>query len=94
LVHEIDEHSPLTDHAPERLTELDAQILVTLEARDTATGMQTFAMKSYGCERIRVGMRFEETISNAPGQMFDDLTRLSRIEPDAATPSRDRIREV
>jgi inward rectifier potassium channel len=87
LVHEIDEHGPLADHSPQRLAELDTQLLVTVEARDIATGMQMFAMNSYGFDRIRVGMRFQETLSHAPGRMIGDLTRLSRIEPDEAPAS-------
>ena len=84
LVHEIDKNSPLADHSPQRLAELDSQLLLTVEARDVATGTQVFAMNAYGFERIRVGMRYQEAITHARGQMIGDLTRLSRIEPDEA----------
>jgi inward rectifier potassium channel len=84
LVHEIDEHSPLADHSPQRLAELDARLLPTVEARDVATGMQVFAMNTYGFQRIRVGMRYQATVTHEAGQMIGDLTRLSWIEPDEA----------
>jgi inward rectifier potassium channel len=84
LVHEIDEHSPLADHSLQRLAELDTRLLLTVEARDIATGMQVFAMNIYDFQRIRVGMRYQETVTHAAGQMIGDLTRLSLIEPDEA----------
>ncbi len=82
LMHEIDEQSPLADHSPQRLAELDIQLLITVEARDIATGMQVFAMNSYDFHRIRVGMRYQEAVTTTPGHIVGDLTRLSRIEPD------------
>jgi inward rectifier potassium channel len=86
LVHEIDAHSPLADHTPERLAGLDARLLLTVEARDTALGAVVFAMHDYTVAGIRVGMRYQDAVAfDAQGHVEGDLGKLSLIEPDAAT---------
>jgi inward rectifier potassium channel len=85
LVHEIDEHSPLADHTPERLAALDARLILTLEARDTALGASVFAMQDYAASAIHVGMRYQDAVTtDAEGHTEGDLGRLSLIEPDQA----------
>jgi inward rectifier potassium channel len=86
LVHEIDEHSPLADHTPERLAALDARLLLTVEARDTAVGATIFALRDYTVATIRVGMRYQDAVTfGAQGLVEGDLAKLSLIEPDVAT---------
>ncbi len=83
LVHEIDPHSPLADHSPERLAALDARLLLTVEARDTALGATVFAMHDYTVASIRVGMRYQDAVLfDAEGHIEGDLGKLSLIEPD------------
>jgi hypothetical protein len=38
-------------------------------------GSQVFAMNAYGFQRIRLGLRYQEAIAHARGQMIGDLTR-------------------
>lgn len=89
LVHELDEHSPFADHTPERLAALDARLVLTVEARDTALGAAVFAMQDYPAARIRVGMRYQDAVTvDAEGHTEGDLRRLSLIEPDEAAAER------
>jgi inward rectifier potassium channel len=86
LVHEIDAHSPLADHTPERLAALDARLLVTVEARDTALGATVFALHDYTTASIHVGMRYQDAVTfDAQGHVEADLGKLSLIEPDVTT---------
>jgi inward rectifier potassium channel len=85
LVHEIGEHSPLADHTEPRLAALDARLLLSVEANDTALGARVSAIYGYNATGIRVGMRYQDAVTiDAQGRTAADLTRLSLIEPDEA----------
>ena len=83
LMHEIDAQGPLAEPTAQSLAALDARLLLTIEARDTALGADVFAMRAYGAAGIRPGMRYQDAVTtDAAGHTAGDLTRLSLVEPD------------
>src|SRR5258708_20988629 len=58
LMHVLDERSPLHGYDPARAIEANAQVFVTLEARDPTLATMVHDIRNYAAENIRFGMRY------------------------------------
>jgi hypothetical protein len=66
-----------------RAIEANAQLFVMLEARDPTLATVVHAIRSYGPEDIRLGMRYTDVVTlAADGTPVADLTRIGALEPD------------
>lgn len=83
LMHVMDEHSPLHGFDAARVSETDARIFVTIEARDPTLATTVHQIRYYGPQDIRFGMRYAELVSAAAnGERVADLTQIGLLEPD------------
>ena len=83
LMHTIDQDSALHGHDADTLTQADARLFVTIEARDHALSTQVVDLKDYRAAQIRFGMRFANMVSvNETGAATADLSRISLLQPD------------
>jgi len=83
LMHVMDERSPLHGYNAARAIEADAQLFVALEASDPTLATVVHAIRSYGPEDIRFGMRYTDAVTTAnDGTPVADLTRIGALEPD------------
>jgi inward rectifier potassium channel len=83
LMHVLDERSPLHGYDPARSIEADAQMFVTLEARDPTLATMVYDIRNYAAEDIRFGMRYTDAVTTAEdGTPVLDLTRIGQLEPD------------
>jgi hypothetical protein len=82
-MHVLDDRSPLQGYDAARAIEADVQLFVMLEARDPMLATVVHAIRSYGPEDIRFGMRYTDavTIADDDTPVFD-LTRIGVLEPD------------
>jgi inward rectifier potassium channel len=87
LMHVIDPKSPLYGHTAETLTQAGIRLFLTLEVLDHALSAAVQDMKDYGAPHIRFGMRFVDMlIRDDAGGTTADLSRISLLEPDNASP--------
>ena len=83
LMHVVDERSPLHGYDSKRAIEADAQVFVTLEARDPTLAATVHDLHNYSAKDIRFGMRYSEAMTtSADGTPLLDLTRIGALEPD------------
>jgi inward rectifier potassium channel len=82
LMHDIDEHSPLTGLDEAALAESDLTIILSIEARDPQLAATVYDMKAYFARDIRPRMRFVGAVTQEEGRTVADLRRISEIEPD------------
>ena len=84
LMHVVDDRSPLRGYDATRAVEADAQMFVTIEARDPTLATTVDAFHSYSAKDIRFGMRYAEAMTTAEdGTPILDLSRIGALEPDA-----------
>lgn len=82
-MHVVDERSPLHGYDSKRAIEADAQVFVTLEARDPTLAATVHDLHNYSAKDIRFGMRYSEAMTtSADGTPLLDLTRIGALEPD------------
>ncbi|SFK19483.1 inward rectifier potassium channel [Methylocapsa palsarum] len=85
LMHVIDSSSPLHGRDAQDLAKNDAQLFLTLEARDAALGASVHDVRTYGHADLLFGMRYADAVSvDEKGRTIADLSRLSLVEPDLA----------
>jgi inward rectifier potassium channel len=83
VMHVIDEKSPLAGYDAERLTECDARLFLSIEARDHAIGALVHDMRIYTAAEVLFGMHYAEAVTvDDQRRPVADLTRLSLVEPD------------
>jgi inward rectifier potassium channel len=83
LAHVLDEGSPLHGYDAARAAEADAQLFVTIEARDPTLETLVHGFRNYAPEDIRFGMRYADAVSlDADGTPVGDLSRIGKLEPD------------
>jgi inward rectifier potassium channel len=83
LMHVLDERSPLHGYDPARAIEANAQVFVTLEARDPTLATMVHDIRYYAAENIRFAMRYTHPMTTAEdGTPTLDLTRIGELEPD------------
>jgi len=82
LMHVLDERSPLHGYDLARAIKADAQVFVTLEARDPTLATVVHDIRNYAAEDIRFGMRYTNAMTTEDGTPVLDLTRLGELEPD------------
>ena len=83
LMHVLDERSPLHGYDATRAIEANAQVFVTIEARDPMLSATVHDLRNYSASEIRFGMRYSEAMSAAEdGTPVLDLTRIGALEPD------------
>lgn len=88
LMHVIDANSPLNRFDPERLEQNDAQLFLTVEARDVSLGAVVHDARVYSHADVLFGMRYADAVSvDEKGRFVADLSRLSIVEPDLADAS-------
>jgi inward rectifier potassium channel len=87
VLHVIDKASPLHELDAEALVAAGARIIVTVEARDQTLSALLQDVKSYPADTIRFGMHFAEAVTlDGAGSATADLSRISLLDPDAASP--------
>jgi inward rectifier potassium channel len=83
LMHVLDERSPLRGYDVARAIKAQAQVFVTLEARDPTLAAVVHDIRNYGPEDIRFGMRYSDVVTLADdGTPVADLGRIGELEPD------------
>jgi inward rectifier potassium channel len=84
LMHPIDAKSPLFGYDAKRLAHADAQLFMTIEARDHALSAFVYDLHLYGHADILFGMHYADAVMvDDQRRSIADLNRLSLIEPDA-----------
>lgn len=87
LMHEIDSSSPLAQLDAAAMAEAEVRLFVNVEARDPALGAVVTDLKTYGHDKIAHGMRYVDLLTkDDAGRNVADLTKISDIEPDPASP--------
>jgi len=83
LMHVLDERSPLNGFDATRAVKANAQVFVTIEARDPTLATTVYDIRNYPAQDIRFGMRYKEAITTArDGTPVLDLTTIGALEPD------------
>jgi len=83
LMHVLDERSPLNGYDAARAVKANAQVFVTIEARDPTLATTVHDIRNYPAEDIRFGMRSREAVTTArDGTPVLDLTTIGALEPD------------
>ena len=83
LVHKITERSPIAGLDQIGLQEADAQLFVSLKARDTALSVELEDVQSYGCADILFGRQYADTIEGQDSSNpTADLGKLSSTQID------------
>jgi inward rectifier potassium channel len=83
LMHVLDERSPLHGYDAARAIEADAQVFVTLGARDPTLGTTVHDIRNYAAEDISFGMRYTDAVTTAEDRTpVLDLTKIGALEPD------------
>jgi inward rectifier potassium channel len=84
LMHQIDANSPLFGYDAERLAQSDAQLFMTIEARDHALSAFVYDLHIYSYADILFGMHYADVVRvDEQRRSVADLTRLSLLETDA-----------
>jgi inward rectifier potassium channel len=85
IMHEVDANSPLYGYDAERLAQADAQLFLTIEARDHAISAFVHDVRIYSSVDIQFGMHYAEAISfDEQRRAIADLRRLSLLEVDGS----------
>lgn len=85
LLHVMDERSPLFGFDAAQMAAVQAQVFVTLEARDPLLATSVHEIRNYVPEDICFGMRYVDVVrSDADGVTVADLTKIGELEPDTA----------
>ncbi len=85
LMHEIDEASPLYGIDADKLKSGEAVVILTIEARDHASGSNIFDVRFYGPGKILPGMTYQDAVSHDEnGRTHADLRKLSLVEPEVS----------
>jgi inward rectifier potassium channel len=83
LMHVLDERSPLCGYDAAHAIQAEAQLFVTIEARDPTIATLVHDFRNYAPEDIRFGMRYADAVSvEEDGTAVADLTRIGALEPD------------
>ncbi len=83
MMHEIGADSPFVGYDAERLARCNAQLFLTVEARDHALNAFVHDVRVYAHSDIQFGMHYAETITvDEEQRSIADLGRLSLLEPD------------
>lgn len=83
LMHVLDEQSPLHGCDAARMSEWNAQIFVTLEARDPTLATTVYDIRSYAAADIRFGTRYGDAVTTAEdGTPVLDLGNIGALRPD------------
>jgi inward rectifier potassium channel len=83
LMHVLDERSPLHGYDAMRAIEANAQVFVTIEARDPLLCTAVHDLRNYSAPEIRFGMRYADALTTAEdGTPVLDLSRIGALEPD------------
>ncbi len=83
LMHVIDEVSPLYGMDAPALALLDARLVLTLDARDTALGAAIQDIRTYTHAQVIFGMRYADAVwTDDTGRTTADLSRLSLLMPE------------
>jgi inward rectifier potassium channel len=83
LMHVVDEASPLFGHDAAALIAGEANLFVTLEARDPSLAVVVHELRTYGPHHVDFGVRYVDVISTLPdGTTMADMTLISETEPD------------
>lgn len=83
LMHVLDERSPLHGYDATRAIEANAQVFVTIEARDPMLSTTVHDPRNYSAREIRFGVRYSDALTTAKdGTPVLDLTRIGALEPD------------
>ena len=92
LMHEIDEASPLYGIDAGKLKSGEAVVILTIEARDHASGSDIFDVRFYGPGKILPGMAYQDAVSqDENGRTHADLRKLSLVEPDVSREASDAV---
>ena len=79
----LDERSPFHGCDATRAIEGNAQVFVTVEARDPMLSTTVHDFRNYSAREIRFGMRYSDALTTAEdGTPVLDLTRIGALEPD------------
>lgn len=85
LMHVLDDRSPLRGYDAARAIDADAQVFVTIEARDPMLSTTVHDLRNYSAREIRFGMRYADALATAEdGTPVLDLARIGALEPDVA----------
>jgi inward rectifier potassium channel len=83
LMHVLDERSPLHGYDAAQAIGANAQVFVTIEARDPTLAATVHDLRNYSARELRFGMRYSEALTTAKdGTPVLDLTRIGALEPD------------
>jgi inward rectifier potassium channel len=83
LMHVLDERGPLYGYDAARAIEGEAEVFVTIEARDPTLATLVYDHRNYAPEDIRFGMRYADPIfAEDDRSLVADLTRIGALEPD------------
>jgi len=83
LMHVLDERSPLHGYDAARAVKANAQVFVTIEARDPTLATTVHDIRNYPAKDMRFGMRYADALTTADdGTPVLDLTRIGALEPD------------
>jgi inward rectifier potassium channel len=83
LMHVLGEKSPLRGYDAARTIEANAQVFVTIEARDPMLSTTVHDLRSYPASEIRFGMRYSDALTaEKDGTIVLDMTRIGALEPD------------
>jgi len=84
-MHVLDERSPLHGYDATRAIAANAQVFVTIEARDPMLSTTVHDLRNYSAREIRFGMRYSDALTTATnGAPVLDLTKIGALEPDVA----------
>ena len=82
LMHVLDERSPLHGYDAARAVKANAQVFVTIDARDPTRATTVHDIRNYPAEDIRFGMRYTEAVATArDGTPVLDLTAIGALDP-------------
>ena len=87
IAHRITGDSPLAAFDPVSLKDADAQLFVTITARDTALSTDLYDVQSYGPESILFGRVYAKAVEGEQdGSPVADLSKLSDTQPYNGSP--------
>jgi inward rectifier potassium channel len=83
LMHVLDERSPLHGCDARRAIAANAQVFVTIEARDPTLATTVHDLRNYSAGELRFGMRYADAMTTATdGTPVLDLSSIGALEPD------------
>jgi inward rectifier potassium channel len=83
LMHVLDDRSPLGGYDQAQAIAANAQLFLTVEARDPTLAALVHDIRTYGAEDIEFGMRYADALTmGEDGTPVGDLTKIGALEPD------------